>query len=175
MTMAHRSLARPVSTNLNRHRPNIAEGRVSDTLKRADALQESGGAHASTLCISWAESLTMLLTDLAQAAQDRPLVALAIVGLLLALVLKAAASSELKHPESLPWIGKDNTKSFAVTRATWLSVSNAKQWLAEGYQKVRKHSHVIPIREPNLNAVCNSIRKRANLTSSRIYLDDTKL
>lgn len=119
----------------------------------------------------------MLLKDLAQAAQDRPLVALAIVALLLAVVFKAAASSELKHPESLPWIGKDNTKSFAVTRATWLSVSNAKQWLAEGYQKVRSHRYPVgPYREAKSKRfVCNSIRKRANLTSFRISLDDTKL
>lgn len=113
----------------------------------------------------------MLLLDLAQVAQDRPFVAFAIVGLLLALVFKAAPS-ELKHPESLPWIGRDNTKSFAVTRATWSSVSNAKKWLAEGYQKVRSHRHSIG--EPSLNVNCNSIRKRANLTSFRISLDGTK-
>lgn len=32
MTTAHRSLARPFSTNLNRQRSNMTEGRVSGTL-----------------------------------------------------------------------------------------------------------------------------------------------
>ena len=40
-------------------------------------------------------------------------------------------------PSSLPWIGKDSSKWFAETRAHFASFTNVRQWLAEGYLKVR--------------------------------------
>lgn len=75
-----------------------------------------------------------LVQALVQAAEDRPVFAFAIVSVLLLLVAKAASSKQ-EYP-SLPWVGKDDSKSFAGTRATFSSISNVKNWLAEGYQKV---------------------------------------
>lgn len=78
---------------------------------------------------------TMTLVQvLVQAAEDRPVLAFAVVSVLLLLVAKAASSNQ-EYP-SLPWVGKDDSKSFAGTRATLSSISNVKNWLAEGYQKV---------------------------------------
>lgn len=75
-----------------------------------------------------------LVQALVETAQDRPVLAFVVISVLLLAVVKAASSSQ-EYP-SLPWIGKDDTKSFAGTRATFSSISNVKNWLAEGYQKV---------------------------------------
>ena len=75
-----------------------------------------------------------LVQALVQAAEDRPVFAFAVVSVLLLVVAKAASSKQ-EYP-SLPWVGKDDSKSFAETRATLSSISHVKNWLAEGYQKV---------------------------------------
>lgn len=75
-----------------------------------------------------------LVQALVETAQERPILAFAVVSVLLLAVATAASSSQ-EYP-SLPWIGKDDSKSFAVTRATFSSINNVKNWLAEGYQKV---------------------------------------
>jgi len=75
-----------------------------------------------------------LVRALVEAAEDRPVLAIAVVSVLLLAVVKAASSKQ-EYP-SLPWVGKDDSKSFAGTRATISSISNVKNWLAEGYQKV---------------------------------------
>lgn len=84
-----------------------------------------------------------LVQALVQAAEDRPVFAFAVVSVLLLLVAKAASSKQ-EYP-SLPWVGKDDSKSFAATRATFSSISNVKNWLAEGYQKVMVSQFVVPI------------------------------
>lgn len=71
---------------------------------------------------------------LVQAAKDGPILAFTIVSLLLFFIAKLAFSDQ-DFP-SLPWVGKDDSKSFAAARATYSSTSNVKNWLAEGYQKV---------------------------------------
>jgi hypothetical protein len=75
-----------------------------------------------------------LVQTLVEAAQERPLLAFAVISVLILTVAKAVATKQ-EYP-SLPWIGKDDSKSFASTRATLSSISNVKNWLAEGYQKV---------------------------------------
>lgn len=75
-----------------------------------------------------------LLADLVEAAQDRPVLAIAIFGVLLSILVKAATPA-LDYP-ALPWIGRDDSKFFALTRATFASAYNVKNMLAEGYQKV---------------------------------------
>jgi hypothetical protein len=77
-----------------------------------------------------------LLLDIAQTAQDRPVLALALIVSILVAVLAATASAQ-KYPKEVPWIGRDDSKSFASTRATFSSINNVNKWLAEGYQKVR--------------------------------------
>jgi hypothetical protein len=76
-----------------------------------------------------------LLLDIAQTAQDRPVLALALIVSILVAVLAATASAQ-KYPKEVPWIGRDDSKSFASTRATFSSINNVNKWLAEGYQKV---------------------------------------
>jgi hypothetical protein len=76
-----------------------------------------------------------LLLDITQAAQDRPVLALAIVVSILVAVLAVATSTQ-EYPSELPWVGKDDSKSFAATRATYSSIKNVNKWLAEGYQRV---------------------------------------
>ena len=75
-----------------------------------------------------------LVQALVEAAEDRPVLAFAVVTLLILVVAKAASSKQ-EYP-SLPWVGRDDSKAFAGTRATLTSISNVKNWLAEGYQKV---------------------------------------
>lgn len=81
-----------------------------------------------------------LMETLTQAAQDRPLVVFIVVNLLLLVVFRSTSSSGQKYPNNLPWIGKDNTKLFAATRATFSSINNVNKWLSEGYQKVMRDS-----------------------------------
>lgn len=76
-----------------------------------------------------------LLLDVAQAAQDRPVLALGVVVSILVAVLAVTASAQ-KYPKDMPWIGRDDSKSFTITRATFSSINNVNKWLAEGYQKV---------------------------------------
>jgi hypothetical protein len=76
-----------------------------------------------------------LLLDITQAAQDRPVLALALVVSILVAVLAVATSTQ-EYPRELPWVGKDDSKSFAATRATYSSIKNVNKWLAEGYQEV---------------------------------------
>jgi len=76
-----------------------------------------------------------LLVDITQAAQDRPVLAFALITSILVAVLAATTSAQ-KFPQNVPWIGRDDSKSFAVTRATFSSINNVNKWLAEGYQKV---------------------------------------
>lgn len=76
-----------------------------------------------------------LMAELAETAQDRPIVALAIVGILFAAIWTATVE-RIKWPETLPWVGKDDTKAFALTRATFASFNNVQQWLAQGYNTV---------------------------------------
>ena len=81
-----------------------------------------------------------LLVDIAQAAQDRPVLAFAIIISILLAVLAVTASAQ-KYPQDVPWIGRDDSKSFAITRATFSSINNVNKWLAEGYQKVGYSSY----------------------------------
>lgn len=61
-------------------------------------------------------------------------------------------TSEPLIPAELPWIGKRSNKLFAETRAHFASFHNVRNWLAEGYEKVRQkyqiphkfHTHVSP-------------------------------
>lgn len=76
-----------------------------------------------------------VVQTLVDTAQERPLLAVAVVFVLL--VAAVSASTAAQEYPSLPWIGRDDTKSFALTRATLSSVSNVKIWLAKGYQQVR--------------------------------------
>jgi hypothetical protein len=89
-----------------------------------------------TIFHSHASWLTMtLVQSLVDAAQDRPLLAFAVASVLIVVVVTYSTASQ-EYP-SLPWIGRDDSKSFAATRATLSSITNVKDWLAEGYQKVR--------------------------------------
>lgn len=88
-----------------------------------------------------------LVQALVDTAQDRPILAFAIVSVLLVAVVTAASSSQ-EYP-SLPWIGRDDSKSFAITRATFSSISNVKNWLAEGYQQVNLPRGILEL-EPEL-------------------------
>lgn len=88
---------------------------------------------------SYAARMT-LLVDIAQAAQDRPVLAFAIIVSILFAVLAVTASAQ-KYPQDVPWIGRDDSKSFAITRATFSSINNVNKWLAEGYQKVGYSSY----------------------------------
>lgn len=76
-----------------------------------------------------------LVQTLVDTAQERPLLAAGVVFVLLVAVVSASTAGQ-EYP-SLPWIGRDDSKSFALTRATFSSISNVKNWLAEGYQQVR--------------------------------------
>lgn len=80
-----------------------------------------------------------LVQTLIDTAEQRPLLAGAVLFVLLVAVVSASTASQ-QYP-SLPWIGRDDSKSFAVTRATFSSISNVKNWLAEGYQKVCNSPH----------------------------------
>jgi len=75
-----------------------------------------------------------LVQTLVEAAQERPILAFVVISVIVLTVAKAASTRQ-EYP-SLPWIGKDDSKSFASIRATLSSISNVKNWLAEGYQKV---------------------------------------
>jgi hypothetical protein len=83
-----------------------------------------------------------LLLDIAQAAQDRPVLAFALVVSILVAVLAATASTQ-QYPKNVPWIGRDDSKSFASTRATFSSINNVNKWLAEGYQKVGRPLRIL--------------------------------
>jgi hypothetical protein len=72
---------------------------------------------------------------LVDTAEDRPLLSFAVVSVLLIAAVTASTAGQ-DYP-SLPWIGRDDSKSFAATRATFASISNVSNWLAEGYQKVK--------------------------------------
>lgn len=75
------------------------------------------------------------LVDLLETAQDRPVLALGVVGVLLAVIIKVLTPGH-NYPDNLPWVGKDDSKVFANVRATLASAYNVKFMLAEGYQKV---------------------------------------
>lgn len=113
-----------------------------------------------------------LVQTLVEAAQERPILALAVISVLLLTVAKAASARQ-EYP-SLPWIGKDDSKSFAATRATFSSISNVKNWLAEGYQKVGRSCVNLRV-NLELTGRLNSTHSKANHTSSQTFLDAMKL
>jgi leucyl aminopeptidase (aminopeptidase T) len=114
-----------------------------------------------------------LVQALVQAAEDRPVLALAVVSLLILVVAKAASSNQ-EYP-SLPWVGKDDSKSFAATRATLSSISNVKNWLAEGYQKVESDRVAMWGSNRILTDYFTSTPSKANHTSFRTFLDAMRL
>lgn len=115
-----------------------------------------------------------LVQALVDTAQDRPVLAFAVVSLLL--IAAVTASTARQEYPNLPWIGRDDTKSFATTRAAFSSISNVKNWLAEGYQKVSIPRSPSDLAEPGLtDRLLNSTHRKANHTSSRTSLDAMKL
>jgi hypothetical protein len=139
----------------------------------ADTLLQHAGLHAlllpSWLTIAFSSRTTKmtLLLDITQAAQDRPVLALGLILSILVAVLAVARSTQ-EYPSELPWVGKDDSKSFAATRATYSSIKNVNKWLAEGYQKVGRIS-ITRLGEPRADFHrLRSILKRANRTSFRI-------
>lgn len=75
--------------------------------------------------------------DVLHLAQDHPVAAVAIVGLVLWAVYTATTAQRL-YPDDLPWVGRKEGTLFSTTRATFGSLVNIKTWLGEGYQKVRR-------------------------------------
>jgi hypothetical protein len=55
-------------------------------------------------------------------------------------MLYSRLTAILPPPTELPWIGKCSNKMFAETRAHLTSFNNVRQWLNEGYNKVRSCS-----------------------------------
>jgi hypothetical protein len=111
--------------------PNPADNLLQHAVLRTLILLHQ----TATFLSSHATTMT-LLADIAQVAQDRPVLAFALISLTIIVVLAATTSAQ-KFPKDVPWIGRDDSKSFAVTRATFSSINNVNKWLAEGYQKVR--------------------------------------
>ena len=58
------------------------------------------------------------------------------IGIVLAYALVIAAPSKVALPKHVPWMGKDNTKSFASLRAAVDYLKNGRELLQEGYDKV---------------------------------------
>jgi hypothetical protein len=61
---------------------------------------------------------------------------IASLALFLFYALYASITSKSEVPSDLPWIGKDSSKLFAETRASFSSFGNVRKWLGEGYEKV---------------------------------------
>ena len=74
--------------------------------------------------------------ELLDAAHQHPVVAIVAVGLL-AYALLASTVARQKYPNGVPWIGKQGNGPFALTKATFASMTRSNTWLAEGYEKVR--------------------------------------
>jgi hypothetical protein len=113
-----------------------------------------------------------LVQLLVETAQERPILTFAVISVLLLTVAKAASTRQ-EYP-SLPWIGKDDSKSFASTRATFSSISNVKNWLAEGYQQVGYSCRKLWL-DLGLTGSLDSTRSKANHTSFRTFLDVMRL
>jgi len=58
------------------------------------------------------------------------------ISLLIVYSVYTRLTSTSTVPSGLPWVGKDSSKLFADTRATFASFSNVRKWLGEGYEKV---------------------------------------
>ncbi|SMR46288.1 unnamed protein product [Zymoseptoria tritici ST99CH_1E4] len=73
---------------------------------------------------------------------------LAIAAVLVGLYAYAlvTGSSKPAVPGELPWVGKKDGQWFSLTRATWMSVGKARQWLHEGYTKFGRNgkSYLFP-------------------------------
>lgn len=113
-----------------------------------------------------------LVQTLVDTAQERPLLAAGVVLVLLVAVVSASTAGQ-EYP-SLPWIGRDDSKSFALTRATFSSISNVKNWLAEGYQQVRLVVLRAGARVP-ADLILDSTRRKANRISFPTFLDAMRL
>lgn len=66
---------------------------------------------------------------------SNPTVAI-IVALLVTYSIYSRLMATAAVPAGVPWIGKDSSKLFAETRATFASFNNVREWLGEGYEKV---------------------------------------
>lgn len=63
------------------------------------------------------------------------------------------------HSANVPWIGKEPEKVFSETRAHLKSFGNVREWLAEGYEKVKASPFPVNARSMVCtNEHCNSTR-----------------